>query len=559
MNPSRAQFLERLADSFTLAELELVCADLGVDAELIGGKDQGKAYWAANILIYFEQAGRVADLVAALREQRPLVIWAYALDETARSQKIIGDVVTIRGNVGDVRVEKSVLRIGTLVIPALPALIGLLVALALSAGAAYLALTPARMPEGVNKFNIAVADFGAVDATGKTTESPEGAWLSREVYTSLKSQLGELQRQAGHDFQITVWHDSDLLAKRTGIGLVRDGDGAAALADSIGAHVIVYGRLTGGAFEPRFYLRPAQGAWDEVAGPHDFGQALSVRGSPKQDFGFLGSLAARQRQLALFSVGLMYDSFGYSSDALNAFNQAAVETDSAGAVTDVLQYFIGREQSALGDLDAAELAFTRSINANSRYARAYTGLGSVNLHRAERLDLDGRLGQPDLLTRARDGYARAFALAEGEAAPIQPIAQVGLGYVARLEGDTLLQMSDRQIQAGARADDDLDSAIDRFDAAIRDLDAALPALERRKLFRLEAQAYLALGAAREQTATARRLLGQSAAGELARAAEAYAACAGQVERAPDDRYLRENTAALCARFRDRVSATAANR
>ena len=59
-------------------------------------------------------------------------MWAYAPTAPDRSQKIIGDVVTLRGNVRDVRVEKSVLRIRTLVIPA-P--IGLLLALALSAGA----------------------------------------------------------------------------------------------------------------------------------------------------------------------------------------------------------------------------------------------------------------------------------------------------------------------------------------------------------------------------------------------------------------------------------------
>ena len=558
MRPSRAQFRQQLSEAFTLAELEVLCADLGVDAELIGGQDRGKAWWTDNLLLHFEQAGRVEGLLAALRERRPRAIWEYAPDDVDRAQKIIGDVVTIRGNVRDVRVEKSVLRIGTLVVPALPALIGLLVALALSGVGAYLTLTPARMPEGVNKFNIAVAEFGSLDASGQVAPSPDGAWLSRDVYDALKNQLSDLQRQAGRDFQITLWHDSDWLAKRTPIGLIRDAGQAAALAEAIGAHVIVYGSLENGAYAPRFYMKPAQGAWDDVAGPYDFGQAMPVRGTPKDDFDFLRALAARQRQLALFTVGLMYDAFGYSTDALKSLDQAASESDG-GAVADVLQYFIGREYSALGRLDDAERAFTQSLSANPRYARAWTGIGSVNMLRAEALELAERQAHPELPVRAREAYARALALAETDGPPIQAIARVGLGYVARIEGDTLLQAGDLNLRAGKSGGAELNAALTKFDEAIGHLGAALPELQRQKLIRLEAQAWLALGAAYEQTATTGRLLGQPGPhmDPMARAIDAYAACAQQVARAPNDRFLRDNTAALCARLRDRVLARTA--
>ena len=551
MSPSRAQFRQQLSDAFTLAELEVLCADLGVDAELIGGQDRGKAWWIDNLILYFEQADRVADLLAALRERRPRASWEYAPDDFDRVQKIIGDVVTIRGNVRDVRVEKSVLRIGTLVVPALPALIGLLVALGLSAAIAYLALIPARMPEGVNKFNVAIAEFATLDAAGQVAASTDGAWLSQDVYTSLAGQLSELQRQAGRDFQITIWHDSDWLAKRTPIGLIRDASEAAALADAIGAHVVIYGILEGGAYAPRFYMKPAQGAWDDVAGAHDFGQAMPVRGSPKDDFAFLRALAARQRQLALFTVGLMYDAFGYNADALKSLDQAVGEGDGT-AVTDVLQYFIGREYSAQGRLDEAERAFSASLAANPRYARAWTGIGSVNMLRAEAREPADRQSHPELLARAREAYARALALAEADGPPIQPIAWVGLGYVARIEGDTLLQIGDLNLRAGRPAEAELNAAVARFDEAMGHLGAALPDLQRQKLIRLEAQTWLGLGAAHEQTATARRLLGQAEAASLARASDAYSACARLVSRAPNDRFLRENTAALCVRFRDRV-------
>jgi tetratricopeptide (TPR) repeat protein len=293
-----------------------------------------------------------------------------------------------------------------------------------------------------------------------------------------------------------------------------------------------------------------------VAGPHDFGQTIPFRGSPKDDFGFLRALATRQRQLALFTVGLMYDAFGYNTDALKSLDQAVSEGNGA-AVTDVLQYFIGREQTALGWLDEAERAFSRSLEANPRYARAWTGIGSVNMLRFEALDLAGRQTRSELLTGAREAYARAFDLAETDGPPIQPIARVGLGYVARIEGDTRLQTGDLNLRAGRLADAELNAAVAKFEEAIGHLGAALPELERQKLIRLEAQAWLAVGAAHEQTATARRLLGQAEAESLERASGAYTACARQVSRAPNDRFLRENTAALCARLRERIDARTA--
>ncbi|MEO6062592.1 MAG: hypothetical protein ABIQ99_11705, partial [Thermoflexales bacterium] len=185
---------------------------------------------------------------------------------------------------------------------------------------------------------------------------------------------------------------------------------------------------------------------------------------------------------------------------------------------------------------------------------AWTGVGSVDMLRAEALDLAGRQAHPELLARAREAYARALALAETDGPPIQAIAQVGLGYIARIEGDTLLQAGDLNLRGGMRADTELEAAVAKFDEAAGHLGVALPELERQKLIRLQAQALLALGAAYEQTATARRLLGQADTEPVTRARDAYSACAQQVSRAPNDRFLRENTAALCIHQRDRLSA-----
>ena len=76
--PSRAEFRQNLVSAFSMGELETLCSDLGVDPELIGGKDQGKEHWADQIILYFEQSGRIEQFVARLNALRPNVGWAYA-------------------------------------------------------------------------------------------------------------------------------------------------------------------------------------------------------------------------------------------------------------------------------------------------------------------------------------------------------------------------------------------------------------------------------------------------------------------------------------------------
>jgi hypothetical protein len=79
--------------------------------------------------------------------------------DTPRSGDVI--IANVGPGASDVVVGKHIFKIGTLVIPALPLMIALIVTLAGSAAGLWAYLIPATMPPGT--FNVAVAEFSQLD------------------------------------------------------------------------------------------------------------------------------------------------------------------------------------------------------------------------------------------------------------------------------------------------------------------------------------------------------------------------------------------------------------
>lgn len=78
----RAQLRQNIVNHFSDGDLELLCDDLGVDPEVVPGRERGKETWAGEIIRYFERRGRLAELLGALKQRRPNVAW----DNTPGSQ-----------------------------------------------------------------------------------------------------------------------------------------------------------------------------------------------------------------------------------------------------------------------------------------------------------------------------------------------------------------------------------------------------------------------------------------------------------------------------------------
>ena len=131
----------------------------------------------------------------------------------ARSGDVI--VANIGQGASDVVVGKNILKIGMLVIPALPVVIALIVTLVGGVAGMWAYLVPATMPPGA--FNVAVAEFSQIDGQGRERVTPDSALISRTLFTTIQSELQALPA----DYQAIVWHDSmSLLQKRATIGSI---------------------------------------------------------------------------------------------------------------------------------------------------------------------------------------------------------------------------------------------------------------------------------------------------------------------------------------------------
>jgi hypothetical protein len=82
---------QNLVDHFGVEDLELLCDDLGVDHESVPGYGGGKAYWAGEIVRYFERRGRLDELIAALQQRRPAVQWMLNTQEASQEKSLHAD------------------------------------------------------------------------------------------------------------------------------------------------------------------------------------------------------------------------------------------------------------------------------------------------------------------------------------------------------------------------------------------------------------------------------------------------------------------------------------
>jgi tetratricopeptide repeat protein len=423
--------------------------------------------------------------------QRLRGLWARA-----RSGDVI--VANIGQGASDVVVGKNIIKIGTLVIPALPAVIALIVALVGGAAGLWIYLVPATMPPGA--FNVAVAEFSQIDDQGRERVTTDSALISRTLFTTIQ---GELQALSA-DYRAVVWHDSmSLLQKRVTIGAITGATvasrsaAACRRATELGADMIVYGVLDAGSspalLRLQFCVRnPSRDrdmgnlaelqAVDRLGGPVQVELPLSdVQSSVNPP------LRVRTALLAKLVVGLRYELATNPNLSLSLKRAKAVFADALryleqqeGAATrenggDLVQYFIGRESFLLAQeqsaspneksssLEAARAALQQAIALNPQYARAWSALGSVYYARTQLLARPQRLSTDDL-AQAIIAYQSAIAAAQAASDPAaEAEARLALALCEWLRGDSYLNQNpsdpvsaeaaltraDQQLAAGA--------------------------------------------------------------------------------------------------------------
>ena len=420
-----------------------------------------------------------------------------------------------------------------------------------------ISLRPADKMSG--NFNIAVAEFAVLDASGQRVKGDGGRRVAERLGATLQSEFAERP-------EVQVWVDSPDLEQEHNvtIGIVGQPPLRATTpteaSAALNADVVIHGDIrpagSVNVLTLRFYLRPQFKAdFSQMIGLHEFTARVPVfdPANPREEaWRELDPLAGA---LAWLIQGLRQEILGDQAAALAAFEQAAALAPDS----DVVQYFLGQEhfysaQRAGGDetqLAAAEAAFNEALRLNPDNPRALIGIGSVHFVRGQRL-----LNEAEARGEGSDAGALAAVHQEAEAAldaytavalrgeqietygvPVAGIARVGRAIALRLLGEVAYQGGD---PAAAEAHIDEAVAALETDAGQLDIDNDP---------RLAAQSDQALGSLYEWKAF---LLGERGAADQAQAARDkalgfYGDCVRQGDDFPIDTYLVEHIVGrLCA-------------
>ncbi len=423
---------------------------------------------------------------------------------------------------------------------AIAGLAALTIALALLV---YNLIGPTRM-DPRSTMNVAVAPVGVIGENGQMARSADGDL----IYDWL---IQALTRANTGDTAMTIWYDGlPRPRKRVTLGRVAGetaearGRAAAALAERVGADVVIYGYLdtsgAGSRFVQEFYvssrLRPEASETigryrlgDPVTLPADLTNADSLARQALAD-----RIGLRAEALMRMVGGLQQDMLGQHEQALAAFRRAEAELTAwapHGEGKETLYYFIARQALFLRRHDEAEAAARQAVASNPAFPRAYIVLGGVLADRgqdqppAERLAVDGPLDQADT------AYGQALAQAQAD-------GDTHMELIARLAAAGAQIMRGAAHYALATPEDDAQALawFARVEQGVRPLLAPLAEL---KQYRLLGQAYAYLGLADLQAASLAQQANDLGAAQahFSAASTAFGQCIAQGAALPEDRTL----------------------
>jgi tetratricopeptide (TPR) repeat protein len=426
--------------------------------------------------------------------------------------------------------------------------------------------TPARM-NGV--FNIAVAEFGTVDAKGKLVSAPGQVGLTTSGWVANK-----LHSELSGDPNLLVWHDGeDLRRLNVTIGQVK-GDTqnervatAQAMAARLNAQMIIFGNIDSSTSPAKlvleFWIAPQAGyAFEDLQGSYQAGSPVEILDPANPGVEAQPEINRQASTLAWLALGLTHMRFGQTSDGLQSFRKAEEFSPDSEAV----QFFIGRESLFLSDQDAAhqqaltqdaEQAFRRAAEINPNYPRAYIGLGSVYNAQAQRLVLAVPAdASPEksaallanagaLVEQACATYASVLKLppsTKPSGIPIDLTARLSIGKCLRLKGE--IQYRSGQVDLGAAT----------LQSAVSALEAILQPLKDAGQERYLAQTYETLGTAYQQMGylSERKMDWQMSKNQYTQAAQNYDQCIAMGHSSADLIIRQDIAANRCTPYRKAV-------
>lgn len=344
----------------------------------------GRSEQSERVITSFEADpdGNRQELAALLRAHLPEDRWALA----QQVQQALGPEGTQFVNLvagGNVEQLVNIARLGVLVLKVeqtrifyffrdVRQVVAFLLTLVLVASAVSYGIWLSRQPQVMTgDFNIAVAEFHETSTPGATTGV--ATILSQKLATFLDQEYQLINFE-----EVQVAHDK--------IGVIREAEQARALAEKIGADLVIYGDVTivgdEAQITPKFYVvepfRPDAG---EIGGQHQLALPVTFATDDLIRQGSEVNVVLQQRTAILteFTKGLAYRATGNQVLALEAMDSAITHADTYGdfpgkEVIFMIASDVARLQEAY---DLAQQYVDRALALNPNYGRAYIALGNV--------------------------------------------------------------------------------------------------------------------------------------------------------------------------------------
>jgi tetratricopeptide (TPR) repeat protein len=367
------------------------------------------------------------------------------------------------GDIGDgaqVAVGKQITQVGSLVLNVfqtnlkpimllfIPVFFGL-------AAVLFILLRPDRQPQQMQgTFNIAVAAFDLL-ADGRSQSSEQGQRMATWLTNELKNQ----QPSYPAGTQVEIW-GPDQTGRVSGNSREQRVQAAQALAEKIGANIVIYGYLEEDnetvRIHPEFYVSLATfDLAQEIAGPHQMGSPIvapaTIFANPILSAAVNRELNGRTVALSHFTIGLIYFALDDFQSAFDAFAEAR-ETpgweDDPGK--EVIYLFLGNAALNLNQWSEAHFWFDEALAVNPGYARAFVGRAFTYFQEAIALLPEQPVDVP-LLERSVAAFRAALAAPDQPPqADVAAKSHFGLGrayLVLSWQGDAdLWQEAERELR-----------------------------------------------------------------------------------------------------------------
>lgn len=317
-----------------------------------------------------------------------------------------------------------------------------LILLLLFLGGGWFAWTRWFAPHEVmdGEFNIAIAEFSrdtAVELSANAGRTATGA-LANRVRESLSESGNAI------DLIFQVW-GPEQTGQVAGATPEQRAEQAAALANEINAHIVIYGLVSKEENEQVIQLEmyvseSLFSGLPEFIGKHTMGEPVPITGGPSDLATGVQTnrlLAARTQAIALISLGLAFYDQGDYPAAFDSFkNASAVKNWNETLGKESVYLMLGNTAGRLDRLEEAEEYFQQSLLLNPDYARARVGLAELYFRRALGLppvqDVS-QISRPDLELARKELQAALLAQDAPPSADILAKVWFGEGRLALIE------------------------------------------------------------------------------------------------------------------------------